>query len=73
MTEQFFIKIPNTKFHQNPFIVLDLFCAYRAGGHDNFNLVGDLNVTKKIYPNKTKWGKCSSSRSTCSHHVDIEF
>jgi len=73
MAEQFFIKISKTKFHQNPFIVLDLFHAHRAGGHSNFNkyLVGDVNVPKKIYPNKTKWGKCSSWRSMCSHHVDI--
>jgi hypothetical protein len=48
MAEQFFIKISHTKFHQNPFIVLDLFCAYRAGGHRNFNkyLAGNVNLPK---------------------------
>jgi hypothetical protein len=52
MAEQFFIKISNTKFHQNPFIVLDLFQAYIAGGHSNFNkyLAGDVNVPKKNIP-----------------------
>jgi len=75
MVEWFFIKISNTKFHQNPYIVLDLFHAYRAGGHGSFNeyLVGDVNVPKKIYPNKTKCSRCSSCRSMCSHHIDIMF
>jgi len=74
MAEQCFIKISKTKFHQNLFIVLDLFHAHRVDGHSNFNkyLAGDVNVPKKkIYPNKTKWGKCSSWRSMCSHHADI--
>jgi hypothetical protein len=50
LATQFSIKISNTIFHHSPFMVPDLFHAYRAGDRGNFNkcFAGDVNVHKEL-------------------------